>query len=393
MSHDARLILIAGGLLFAGVFATLVAARLRLPALSLFLGIGMLIGTDGLGWIDFADYRLARLIGTCALVVILFEGGLSAGWSQIRPVLKPALSLAIGATVITALIAGLFASWLFNLSFYEALLLGSILAGTDGAAIFALMRGSSLPGRLRYTLEGEAGFNDPVAVLLVLVAIELIVTPGYDVGDIVRFLVRELGVGLLVGVAVAGLARAAAQRADVPAGLALVGSFATAAIAYGLAGALDGSGFLAVYVTGLGLGDAAFKDKPAVLAFHQGLAAVAEIGMFLALGLLVFPSQLGSVAVKGIVLASVVVLIARPAAVSIATIGQGFTTRERTLLGWAGVRGAIPVILATLPVIGHVPHSLEYFNIVFFAVLLSATVQGLTIAPLATRLGLGPSSG
>jgi potassium/hydrogen antiporter len=393
MSHDARLILIAGGLLFAGVFATLVAARLRLPALSLFLGIGMLIGTDGLGWIDFADYRLARLIGTCALVVILFEGGLSAGWSQIRPVLKPALSLAIGATVITALIAGLFASWLFKLSFYEALLLGSILAGTDGAAIFALMRGSSLPGRLRYTLEGEAGFNDPVAVLLVLVAIELIVTPGYDVGDIVRFLVRELGVGFLVGVAVAGLARAAAQRADVPAGLALVGSFATAAIAYGLAGALDGSGFLAVYITGLGLGDAAFKDKPAVLAFHQGLAAVAEIGMFLALGLLVFPSQLGSVAVKGIVLASVVVLIARPAAVSIATIGQGFTTRERTLLGWAGVRGAIPVILATLPVIGHVPHSLEYFNIVFFAVLLSATVQGLTIAPLATRLGLGPSSG
>jgi cell volume regulation protein A len=349
----------------------------------------MLIGTDGLGWIDFADYPLARLIGTCALLLILFEGGLSAGWSEIRPVLRPAVMLAVAATILTALIAGVVASQLFGFSFLEALLLGAILAGTDGAAIFALMRGMSLPSRLRRTLEGEAGFNDPIAVLLVLVTIELIMTPGYGVADACWFLLRELGVGALVGLAVAWLARAAARRADVvPTSLALVGSFATAAIAYGGAGVLDGSGFLAVYIAGLALGDLEIKDKTAVLAFHEGLASVAEIGMFLALGLLVFPSQLGAIAFKGLALAAIVVLLARPVAVTIATIGQGFNPRERALLGWAGLRGAIPVILATLPVIRHVPHSLQFFNIVFFAVLLSAAIQGATVLPLASHLRL-----
>lgn len=349
----------------------------------------MLIGSDGLGWIDFADYRLARLIGTCALLLILFEGGLSAGWRAIRPVLRPAVTLAVGATTLTALISGLVASLLFGFSFLEALLLGAILAGTDGAAIFALMRGMSLPARLRRTLEGEAGFNDPIAVLLVLVTIELIMTPGYGLAEAGWFLIRELGVGALVGVTVAWLARAAARYADaVPTSLALVGSFATAAIAYGGAGALEGSGFLAVYLAGLALGDLEIKDKRAVLAFHEGLASVAEIGMFLTLGLLVFPAQLGAIAFKALALAGIVVLLARPAAVMIATIRQRFDARERALLGWAGLRGAVPVILATLPVIRHVPHSLQFFNIVFFVVLLSAAIQGATVLPLASRLRL-----
>jgi cell volume regulation protein A len=322
-------------------------------------------------------------------VLILFEGGLSAGWRGIRPVLRPALMLAIGATIMTAVIAGLVASWLFEFSMLEAFLLGAILAGTDGAAIFTLLRGIALPSRLARTLEGEAGFNDPIAVVLVLGTIELIVSPGYGFWDASWFLVRELGVGLLAGLAVAWLARVTIRRAgNVPTSLALVGTFSTAAIAYGTAGALDGSGFLAVYVAGLAVGDLDIKERPSVDAFHEGLASVAEIGMFLALGLLVFPSQLGPVAAKGLVLAIIVVLIARPVAVALATIGQDFTPRERALLGWAGLRGAIPVVLATLPVIAHVPHSLQFFNIVFFAVLLSATVQGITIGPLASRLRL-----
>jgi cell volume regulation protein A len=387
MAHDARLILVVGGLLAAAIAASLLASRLRLPALILFLGMGMLVGSDGFGWIDFADYRLARLVGTCALVLILFEGGLSAGWREIRPVLRPALLLAVGATIMTAVIAGLVAGWLFEFSFLEAFLLGAILAGTDGAAVFALLRGVALPSRLARTLEAEAGFNDPIAVLLVLGAIELIVSPAYGFWDAVWFLIRELGVGLLAGLAVAWLARSTIRRvASLPTSMALVGTFATAAIAYGSAGALDGSGFLAVYVAGLAVGDLDVEDRPAVLAFHEGLASVAEIGMFLALGLLVFPSQLGAVAAKGLVLAVIVVLIARPVAVAVATIGQNFTSRERVLLGWAGLRGAIPVILATLPVIEHVPRSLQFFNIVFFAVLLSAAVQGITIGPLASRL-------
>jgi potassium/hydrogen antiporter len=389
MAHDARLILVVGVLLAAAIAASLLASRLRFPALILFLGIGMLIGSDGFGWIDFADYQLARLIGTCALVLILFEGGLSAGWREIRPVLRPALLLAVGATIMTALIVGLVANWLFEFSLLEAFLLGAILSGTDGAAIFALLRGVALPSRLARTLEGEAGFNDPIAVLLVLGTIELIVSPGYGFWNALWFLTRELGVGLLAGLAVAWLARVSIRCAgSVPTSLALVGTLATAAIAYGSAGALNGSGFLAVYVAGLVVGDIELKDRPAVRAFHEGLASVAEIGMFLALGLLVFPSQLGSVAAKGLVLAVIVMLIARPIAVALATIGQDFTRLERALLGWAGLRGAIPVILATIPVIEHVPRSLQFFNIVFFAVLLSATVQGVTIGPLASRLRL-----
>ncbi len=389
MAYDARLILVAGGLLAAAVAASLLASRFRFPAMILFLGIGMLIGSDGLGWIDFADYRRARLIGTCALVLILFEGGLSTGWREIRPVLRPALSLAVGTTVLTALIAGLVAGWLFEFSLLEAFLLGAILSGTDGAAIFALLRGVSLPPRLARTLEAEAGFNDPIAVLLVLATIELIVSPGYGPWQALWFLVREVGVGLVAGLVVARLAGALIRRAEsVPTSLALVATLATAAIAYGSAGALQGSGFLAVYVAGLAIGDVALKDRPAVLAFHEGLASVAEIGMFLALGLLAFPSQLGGVAVKGLVLAVVVTLIARPAGVALTTVAQAFTGRERALLAWAGLRGAIPVILATLPVIQHVPHSLQFFNIVFFVVLLSAAVQGVTIGPLAARLRL-----
>lgn len=389
MVHDAELILVAGSLLAVGVAASMLAARLRLPALILFLGLGMLIGSDGLGWIDFDDYRLARLIGTIALVLILFEGGLSAGWGRIRPVLRPALLLAVVGTSATALIAGLAATWLFALSLPEGLLLGAILAATDGAAIFALLRGVRLPARLSRTLEGEAGFNDPVAVLLVLVTIELILNPKYDVGDASLFLAHEVGIAVIIGAAVGWLAIAAATRPRrLPTGLALVGSFATAAIAYGTAGALGGSGFLAVYTTGLALGTAGLRDKAAILAFHEGLASVAEIGMFLALGLLVFPSQLGGVAIKGICLAAVTAIVARPIAVTLATWNEGFTRRERIVLSWAGLRGAVPVILATFPVIRHVPHSLEFFNIVFFAVLLSATIQGITIQPLASKLRL-----
>jgi cell volume regulation protein A len=390
--HDAELILIAGALLGVGVVASTLAARVRLPALILFLGLGMLIGSDGLGWIAFDNYRLARLIGTIALVLILFEGGLSAGWGELRPVLRPALLLAVAGTIATAFIGGLAASWLFDFSLLEGLLLGAILAATDGAAVFALLRGSRLPPRLSRTLEGEAGFNDPVAILLVLVLIELILNPSYDVADIVVFIVHEVGVGVVVGAGIGWLASAGARRApELPTGLSLVGSVAIAAIAYGAAGALGGSGFLAVYLAGLALGSARLRDKAAVLAFHDGLASVAEIGMFLTLGLLVFPSQLGDVAVRGVLVALITSVVARPIATLLATWKQDFNLRERILLGWAGLRGAVPVVLATFPLIRHVPRSLEFFNIVFFAVLLSAAIQGLTIETLASKLGITAS--
>jgi cell volume regulation protein A len=389
MLADPQLILAAGGLLAAGVAASAVAARLGVPALVLFLGLGMAIGTDGLGWIDFADYSLARLVGTIALVLILFEGGLTTGFSKLRPVLKPSASLAVIGTVGTAAIAGLAASWLFDFSAAEGLLLGAILSPTDGAAVFALMRGVSLPRRLALTLEGEAGLNDPIAIMLVLVMIEVIRRPGYGVADAAWFLVREIAIGASLGIAV-GMSAAVALRwlAWTPPGLSLVASFATAAIAFGGAGALHSSGFLAVYLAGLVLGSARLPARRALLPFHEGLAAVAEIGMFFALGLLVFPSQLGGVLVRGTLLALIVAFVARPAAAFLGTVRTGFSVRERILLGWAGLRGGVPVVLATFPVIDHIPRSLEFFNLVFFAVVVSTLIQGATVAPVARRLGL-----
>src|SRR5215207_9668958 len=384
---DGELLLITGALLAAGLAASLLAARVRVPALALFLGLGMLIGSDGTGWIDFSDYEIARTVGIVALALILFEGGLAAGWDEIRPVLGPAVGLAFVGTVVTALVCGAAAVWLFDFSVLEGLLVGAIVSATDGAAIFALLRTSTLRRRMARTLEGESGFNDPVAVLLVLGFIEWINDPAYGFDDEVILFVRQIAIGAAIGLGVGWLAVKAftSLRLASP-GLFPVASVATAALAFGGADVLHGSGFLAVYLAGLALGSESIPAKRSVLIFHQGLAWVAQIVMFLVLGLLVFPSQLGDVAVEGTILALVLMFLARPAGTMLGTLGARFSARERVVLGWAGLRGAVPVVLATFPVIEDVPDSQEFFNIVFFAVLLSTVVQGSTFEPLARRL-------
>ena len=384
---DGHLVLIAGALLTAALAASLLAGRLRLPSLVLFLGVGMALGSDGLGWIDFSNYVRARDIGIVALALILFEGGLMAGFGAIRPVLVPALSLALLGTLLTALVCGLAATWLFDFSLLEGLLLGSIVAATDGAAIFALLRGSALKRKLASTLEGEAGMNDPVAVLLVVGFIDWIQQPGYGIADMLWLFVRQLGIGGAVGLAVGWLAVQAFRRIPLATpGLYPVASIAAAALAFGAADALHGSGFLAVYLAGLALGSASIPAKHTITAFHQGMAWIAQLAMFLVLGLLVFPSRLGDVAVEGTVLALVLALLARPLATFLVSFG-GFGVADRVVLGWAGLRGAVPVVLATFPVIAGVSHSVEFFDIVFFAVLVSTVVQGATFEPLARRLG------
>jgi cell volume regulation protein A len=387
--NDGQMILVGGALLVAGLGAALAAGRLRVPGLVLFVGLGMAIGSDGTGWIHFDDYELARTIGTVALALILFEGGLTAGFGEIRKVLFPSLSLALLGTLVTALLAGLMASVLFDFSVLEGMLVGSIVAATDGAAVFSVLRGSTLRRRLARTLEGEAGFNDPVAVLLVIGFIDWIQRPEYDALDMVGLFARQLGIGLAVGVAVGWLGVQGLRRARLgTAGAYPLGTIGIAALAFGAAATLDGSGFLAVYLAGLILGSATIPAKVTVKIFHQGLAWVAQVSMFLVLGLLVFPSQLGDVALEGTLLAVVLALVARPIAVALSTVFGGFTIAERAVLGWAGLRGAVPVVLATFPVIDGVHHSLEFFNIVFFAVLLSALVQGASFEPLARRLGV-----
>src|SRR5215213_6707847 len=389
---DGQLILVGGALLAAGLAASLFAARFRVPALVLVLAAGMLIGSDGTGWIEFDDYEVARRIGIVALALILFEGGLASGWREIGPVLRSALSLAVVGTILTALLTGLVAAWIFDFSLLEGLLVGSVLAATDAAAVFSVLRTSTLRRRLARTLEGESGFNDPVAVLLVLGFIDWIQNPDYGLADMALLLVRQLGIGLAIGVLVGWGSVRAFQRAQLnTAGLYPVASLATAAIAFGAADALHGSGFLAVYLAGLALGSANVPAKQTVTNFHQGVAWVAQIAMFLSLGLLIFPSELGDVALEGSVLALVLMLVARPVGTVLGTLPFGFGWSERVVLGWAGLRGAVPVVLATFPVIADVPNSREFFNIVFVVVLLSTIVQGSTFEPLARRLGLTTS--
>jgi potassium/hydrogen antiporter len=355
----------------------------------LFLGLGMLVGSDGLGWISFSDYELARDIGVVALALILFEGGLNAGFDEIRPVLGVSISLAFVGTVLTAAITGLAATALFGFSTKEGLLVGSIIAATDGAAIFAMLRESTLRRKLARALEGEAGLNDAVAVLLVLACIDWIQSADYTAADALLLFAKQLGVGVGIGAVTGWLGVEALKRVRLAtAGLYPVGSLAIAAMAYGAAAALHGSGFVAVYLAGLALGSARIPARQTIANFHQGLGWLAQLAMFLTLGLLVFPSQLGDVAVEGTALALVLVLVARPLAVVGATLFARFSAAERLILGWAGLRGAVPVVLATFPVIAHVSESLDFFNIVFFAVVVSTLLQGTTFEPLARRLGV-----
>jgi len=386
---EGHAILIAGALLLAALGASLAAARLRLPALLLFLGLGMAVGSDGTGWIDFNDYNVARDVGTAALALILFDGGLSSGLARIRPVLRTATKLAIGGTLVTAIVCGLIAATLFGLSPLYGLLLGSMLASTDSAAIFGLLRESTLSRRLARTLEGEAGLNDPVAVLLVLGFVQWIGRPDYGVADMFLLFLKQLGIGAFFGIGTGWLSSEALRRVRLPnAGLYPVASFTTAALAFGTAESLHGSGFLAVYIAGLLLGDAPIAGRQTIAAFHDGLAWVAQIALFLTLGLLVSPSQLGPLVGEGIALALVLMFLARPLGVALATAADRFSGAERIILSWAGLRGAVPVVLATFPVTSGTPGSARFFNIVFFAVVISTLVQGMSFEPLARALRL-----
>jgi cell volume regulation protein A len=386
---DGTILLVVGALLAGGIAVSQVGDRLRVPGLVLVIGLGMALGSDGLGLLHFDDYALARTIGIVALVLILFEGGLAAGFPEIRPVLAPALTLALLGTTLTAILAGLAASWLLDLSLLEGLLLGSILAATDGAAIFAILRGSTLRRRVARTLEAEAGLNDPVAVLLVLGFSAWITTDGYGLADMAQAFAIELTVGALAGLAVGAAGVWLLARLPLTtAGLYPVASMAIAGVAFGAGDVLHGSGFLSVYLAGLMLGSAALAEREAMATFHDGLAWVAQLVMFLTLGLLVFPDALADVALEGTVLALIAAVGARPLAALIATTGAGFDLRERAVLGWAGLRGAVPVVLATFPVLEGVPRSEEFFAIAFFAVLVSTVLQGTTFEALARRLGV-----
>ena len=383
-------ILVAGVLLALGIAAAALAGRLRVPGFVLFLGIGMALGTGGgLGWLPFEDIELARTIGILALAAILFEGGLAAGWPEIRPVLVGTVSLAVVGTVLTAAITGAVAVWLLELSPLVGLLLGSIVATSDAAAIFSMLRGSNLRRRLARTLEGESALNDPVAILLVLGLIDWITLPEYGLPDALLFFTVQIAIGALVGLAGGRVAVEVFERLPpVNPGLYPGASLAAAGLSFGAADALGGSGFLAVYLTGLALGGVRFRGRQTIDEFHSGLAGLSEIGLFLALGLLVDPVRLLDIALEATLLAGALILVARPIATLVATRVGGYELREALLLAWAGLRGAVPIVLALFPLTAGLPDAQLLFDIVFFVVVASTLVQGATIEPLARRLGL-----
>lgn len=382
-------LLLGGAILALAAAAALTSRWLRLPALITFLGLGMLLGSDGIDAVTLHDPDLARTIGTLGLIAILFEGGLATKWADIRPIIAPTCLLGTAGVAITAAITGLAALVLFNLSIVNAFLLGAVVSSTDAAAVFAALRTTRLRRRVATLLSAESGVNDPMAVALTLGLISWAAKPEYGAADLALLLVRQFGLGLVIGVAVGYLVTRLAPRLPQDlAAFAPIVSVATAALAYGLADRVGGSGFLSVYLVALALGNTPMPLQSVILAFHEGLAFIAEAVLFIVLGLLVLPSSLGSVAAAALALAGILVCFARPLAVVTCLVGHGFDRRERALVAWAGLRGAVPIVLATFVLSEHLNASTSIFNAVFFVVIVSALLHGLTLGPLARKLRL-----
>ena len=363
--------------------------RSRFPLLVTFLGIGMLLGSDGVGGIYFDDVQLARSIGIVGLIAILFEGGLTTSWRDLRPVVAPAATLSTAGVGITAGVTAVPAHALFDFSWSKSLLLGAVVGSTDAAAVFATLRFTRLRRRLATLLAAESGANDPMAVALTLGLIAWVEHTDYGLEDLVVLLVRQFAVGLLVGIALGVVASMLLRR--LPAELApfaAVASLGTAALAYGIAASVDGSGFLAVYLVALWVGNTPMPLRRTIVTFHEGLAFLAQVVLFIVLGLLVFPDKLLDVAWSGFALAAVLLFAARPLAVVISLTPFDYHLREQIFLSWAGLRGAVPIVLATFALSAHVVGSATIFNAVFFVVLVSTLAQGLTLEPCARRLGL-----
>jgi potassium/hydrogen antiporter len=385
-------LLAAAVLVLVGVAASKLAGRLGVPSLLLFLAVGMLAGSDGPGRIAFADVDVAQAVGVSALALILFDGGISTRWSDVRPVLGTGVALATLGVVVTAGVTGVVASWALGVPLETGLLLGAIVSSTDAAAVFSVLRsrGARLRSRVAATLELESGSNDPMAVFLTLAMIEVIGTesePGAATWTLAPMFVQQLVVGTLVGLGVARAARWAINRSSLGyEGLYPVVSLAVVLLTYSGAAMLGGSGFLAVYLCGLVLGNGELLHRNSLLRFHDAIAWLAQIGMFLVLGLLVFPSDLADVAGPALLISAVLILVARPLATVLASVTSSVPWRERLMVSWVGLRGAVPIILATFPLVEDVPEAALLFDVVFFVVLTSILVQGTTIPFVADRL-------
>ncbi|MEN6513021.1 potassium/proton antiporter [Methanoculleus sp.] len=378
-------------LFLISIIANKFSERLGVPALLIFLVVGMLAGSEGPGGIPFDDPAIAQTIGVIALAYILFSGGLDTRWEQIQPVLWPGIALSTVGVVLTAVLLGAFAVLVLGLSPLTGFLLGAVVSSTDAAAVFSVLRmaRARLQGNLRPFLEFESGSNDPMAVFLTTGIIALILTPGSSVLALIPMFVQQMVVGGLLGYGLGRFVVFLINRLKLESeGLYPVLSLSMVLLTYGLTATVGGNGFIAVYVAGLVMGNSIVVYKKSLIRFHDGIAWLMQIVMFLALGLLVFPSELVPVIVPGVLTAFFLILVARPVAVLLTLLPWKMPMNEKALVSWVGLRGAVPIILATYPLVAGVPDADMIFNIVFFIVLVSALVHGTSIPSVARWLGL-----
>ncbi len=386
-----QILIIVAILLAMGVVASKASSKLGVPALLLFLLIGILAGSEGPGRIPFDNVLIAQSVGVIALAFILFAGGLDTNWRLVSPVLWQGMSLASIGVFVTALLVGWFATVLLRVDWLHGLLVGAIVSSTDAAAVFSVLgsQGISLKGRIQPLLELESGTNDPMAVFLTIGIIQLIVSPAQNPWLLGTLFLKQMLVGGAVGWGTGRLAVPIINRLNLEAeGLYSAFTVAIVLFAYGITTALEGSGFLAVYLAGVVMGNRDFVHRRSLTTFHNGLAWLMQIILFLVLGLLVYPSRLRPVIGVSVLLALFLVVVARPVGVFISLAFAKVGLRPKILISWIGLRGAVPIVLATFPLLAGVRGAEIYFNIVFFTVSVSVLLQGTTIGWLARKLRL-----